>query len=42
MKFKVPPALKPTTDEILDKISEKGIESLTTEEKQILDNHGKK
>jgi hypothetical protein len=42
MKFKVPQALKPTTDEILDKISEKGIESLTTEEKQILDNHGKK
>jgi hypothetical protein len=42
MKFKVPQALKPTTDEILDKITEKGIESLTTEEKQILDNHGKK
>lgn len=42
MKFKVPQVLKPTTDEILDKILEKGIESLTTEEKQILDNHGKK
>ena len=42
IKFKVPPVLKPTTDEILDKITEKGIESLTTEEKQILDNYAKR
>ena len=33
---------KPTVDQILDKISEKGIESLTEEEKQILDNYGKR
>lgn len=42
IRFNVPPALKPTTDEILDKITEKGIESLTTEEKQILDNYAKR
>lgn len=42
MKFKIPTALKPTVDQILDKISEKGIESLTTEEKQILDNYAKR
>ena len=33
---------QPTVDQILDKISEKGIESLTEEEKQILDNYGKR
>ena len=33
---------KPTVDQILDKISEEGIESLTEEEKQILDNYGKR
>lgn len=32
----------PTVDEILDKISEKGIESLTEKEKEILDNYGKR
>ncbi len=32
----------PTVDEILDKISEKGIESLTETEKEILDNYGKR
>lgn len=31
----------PSVDEILDKISEKGIESLTEKEKEILDNYGK-
>ncbi len=36
IKFKI---TIPTVDEILDKISEKGIESLTKEEKQILDNY---
>ncbi len=39
IKFKI---TIPTVDEILDKISEKGIESLTKEEKQILDNYGKR
>lgn len=34
--------LDPTVDEILDKILEKGIESITEREKQILDNYGKK
>ena len=42
IKFKIPSPLKPTVDEILDKITEKGIESLTTEEKQILDNYAKR
>ena len=42
MKFKRPELPKPTADQILDKISEKGIESLTEEEKQILDNYGKR
>jgi len=32
----------PTVDEILDKISEKGIESLTEKEKEIFDNYGKR
>ena len=32
---------KPTVDEILDKITDKGIESLTELEKQILENYGK-
>jgi hypothetical protein len=32
----------PTVDEILDKISEKGIESLPEKEKEILDNYGKR
>jgi hypothetical protein len=32
---------EPTVDEILDKIAEKGIESLTELEKNILDNYGK-
>ncbi len=32
----------PTVDEILDKISENGIESLTEKEKEILDNYGKR
>jgi hypothetical protein len=41
MKFKVPrpETPKPTVDQILEKITEKGIESLTKEEKQILDNY---
>jgi hypothetical protein len=34
--------IEPTTDEILDKISQNGIESLTEKEKQILDNYGKR
>jgi hypothetical protein len=42
MEFKRPESPKPTVDQILDKISEKGIESLTKEEKQILDNYGKR
>jgi hypothetical protein len=33
---------EPTADEILDKITEKGIESLTEKEKEILDNYGKR
>jgi hypothetical protein len=33
---------KPTVDQILEKITDKGIESLTKEEKQILDNYGKR
>lgn len=40
IKVKRPESPKPTVDQILDKISEKGIESLTKEEKQILDNYG--
>jgi hypothetical protein len=32
---------EPTVDEILDKITEKGIESLTEKEKEILKNYGK-
>jgi len=32
----------PTVDEILDKISENGIQSLTEKEKEILDNYGKR
>lgn len=32
----------PTVDEILDKISERGINSLTEKEKEILDNYGKR
>jgi len=39
IQFKRPQEPKPTVDQILDKISEKGIESLTKEEKQILDNY---
>jgi hypothetical protein len=42
MEVKRPELPKPTVDQILDKISEKGIESLTKEEKQILDNYGKR
>lgn len=33
--------IEPTVDEILDKIAEKGIKSLTESEKNILDNYGK-
>ena len=36
------PNYLPTVDEILDKISENGIESLTETEKEILDNYGKR
>jgi hypothetical protein len=36
------PDYLPTVDEILDKISEKGIETLTEKEKEILDNYGKR
>ena len=36
------PDYLPTVDEILDKISEKGIDSLTETEKEILDNYGKR
>jgi hypothetical protein len=32
---------EPTVDEILEKITEKGIESLTEKEKEILENYGK-
>ena len=42
IEFKRPQKPIPTVDQILDKISEKGIESLTKEEKQILDNYGKR
>ena len=42
MTFKRPPVLEPTVDQILEKITEKGIESLTKEEKQILDNYAKR
>ena len=31
-----------SVDEILEKITEKGLESLTEREKQILENYGKK
>jgi hypothetical protein len=34
--------IEPTVDEILDKITETGIESLTEREKEILDNYGKR
>lgn len=43
--FNMDPSYKvtePTVDEILEKITEKGIESLTEREKQILDNYGKR
>jgi hypothetical protein len=36
------PDYLPTVDEILDKISENGIESLTEKEKEILENYGKR
>jgi len=36
------PEYLPTVDEILDKITEKGIDSLTETEKEILDNYGKR
>ena len=36
------PEYLPTVDEILDKISEQGINSLTETEKEILDNYGKR
>ena len=39
---KVFEAEEPTVDDILDKITEKGIESLTEKEKEILDNYGKR
>jgi deoxyribodipyrimidine photolyase len=42
MTFKRPPVSEPTVDQILEKITEKGIESLTKEEKQILDNYAKR
>jgi hypothetical protein len=42
MEVKRPESPKPTVDQILEKITEKGIESLTKEEKQILDNYGKR
>lgn len=34
--------MEPTVDEILEKITEEGIESLTETEKEILDNYGKR
>ncbi len=34
--------IEPTVDEILDKITERGIESLTEQEEEILDNYGKR
>ena len=42
MVIKTEPDYLPTVDEILDKISEKGINSLTEKEKEILDNYGKR
>ena len=42
IKFKIPKDLDQTVDELLDKILEKGLKSLTKEEKQILDNYGKR
>jgi len=33
---------EPTVDEILDKITEQGIESITKQERQILENYGKR
>jgi hypothetical protein len=42
MVAKQEPEEMPTVDEILDKISEKGINSLTEKEKEILDNYGKR
>ena len=36
------PDYSPTVDEILEKISENGFESLTEKEKEILDNYGKR
>lgn len=42
MVIKTEPDYIPTVDEILDKISEKGINSLTEKEKEILDNYGKR
>jgi hypothetical protein len=42
MVMKTEPDYLPTVDEILDKISEKGIDSLTEKEKEILDNYGKR
>jgi hypothetical protein len=33
--------VKPTIDDILDKIKDKGIKSLTNSEKQILDEYSK-
>ncbi len=42
MVIKQEPEEIPTVDEILDKISEKGIDSLTEKEKEILDNYGKR
>lgn len=40
--IKTEPEYPPTVDEILDKISDKGIDSLTDQEKNILDNYGKR
>jgi len=34
--------VEPTVDDILDKINENGIDSLTSKEKEILDNYGKR
>jgi hypothetical protein len=33
---------EPTVDEILEKITEKGIESITKQERQILENYAKR
>jgi hypothetical protein len=38
---KVQEEVLPTVDEILEKITETGIESLTEKEREILDNYGK-